>query len=157
MLESFSEAEKITTRIQKLIIFSLSAALLACLVSVASAQSVYEPARGSAERKAILDTIRPLVEVRVGPPVEFVVGWMRSGNGWAFARVDPQRPGGGAIDLRFTSYANQAEFMDDLTTYALLVYRYNRWNLVDFVVGPTDVFWVGDPLYAQLPPGLTPY
>ena len=44
-----------------------------------------------------------------------------------------------------------------LVTFALLRYQFNRWNLVDFVVGPTDVFWQGDPLYAQVPRGLTPY
>nr|WP_319382785.1 hypothetical protein [uncultured Roseibium sp.] len=123
----------------------------------AAAQSVYEPARGSAERRDILNAIRPMVEVRVGPPVEFVVSWMRSGAGWAFVNVNPQRPGGGKIDPFLTTFASQAEYMDGLSTYALLRYRYDRWNLVDFVVGPTDVFWQGDPLYARVPPGLTPY
>jgi len=123
----------------------------------AAAQSVYEPPRGSAERRDILNAIRPMVEARVGPPVEFVVSWMRSGAGWAFVNVNPQRPGGSKIDPFLTTFASQAEYMDGLSTYALLRFQYNRWNLVDFVVGPTDVFWQGDPLYAQVPPGLTPY
>jgi len=122
-----------------------------------SAQAVHEPARGTAERSEILNALRPMLEARVGPPVEFVVDWMRSGNGWAFVQVSPQRPGGGAIDLYRTTYANQAEYMDGIVTFALLRFQYDRWNLIDFAVGPTDVFWQGDPLYAQLPRGLTPY
>ena len=80
-----------------------------------------------------------------------------SGSGWAFVQLNPQRPGGAAIDLYQTTFANQADYMDGAMTIALLRYQYNRWNLVDFAVGPTDVFWQGDPLYAQLPAGLTPY
>ncbi|WP_420332913.1 hypothetical protein [Roseibium sp.] len=141
---------------------NLAIAILSLLLLAGStlggvAQSVYEPPRGSAERREILDAVRPMVEARVGPPVEFVVGWMRSGAGWAFVNVNPQRPGGGKIDPFLTTFASQAEYMDGLSTYALLRYQYSRWNLVDFVVGPTDVFWQGDPLYAQVPLGLTPY
>lgn len=130
--------------------------LLASPVS-AFAQAVHEPARGTAERSEILNALRPMVEARVGPPVEFVVDWMRSGSGWAFVQVSPQRPGGGTINLFQTTYANQADYMDGIVTYALLRFQYDRWNLIDFAVGPTDVFWQGDPLYAQLPHGLTPY
>ncbi|MCK7615488.1 hypothetical protein [Roseibium sediminicola] len=130
--------------------------LLAATVS-APAQAVHEPARGTAERAEILNALRPMLEARLGPPVEFVVDWMRSGNGWAFVQVSPQRPGGGAINLRQTTYAEQAEYMDGIATFALLRLQYDRWNLIDFAVGPTDVFWQGDPLYAQLPRGLTPY
>jgi len=135
----------------------LTLLLLSATCLGALAQSVHEPARGTAERAEILNTIRPLLEARVGPPVEFVVDWMRSGNGWAFVQVSPQRPGGGTIDLRQTSYAPQADYMDGIVTFALLRFQYDRWNLIDFAVGPTDVFWQGDPLYAGLPPGLTPY
>lgn len=135
----------------------LSAFLLLATCLAVSAQSVHEPARGTGERSGILNAVRPMLEARVGPPVEFVVNWMRSGSGWAFVQLSPQRPGGGAIDLYRTTYANQAEYMDGIITFALLRYQYDRWNLIDFAVGPTDVFWQGDPLYAQLPPGLTPY
>ncbi|WP_209017274.1 hypothetical protein [Roseibium aggregatum] len=121
------------------------------------AQSVYEPARGSGERGAILNTLRPMLEARVGPPVEFIVNWLRAGEGWAFVQVSPQRPGGNPIDLRRTTFASQLDYMDGIVTYALLRYQHDRWNLIDFVIGPTDVFWQGDPLYERLPRGLTPY
>nr|WP_246476095.1 hypothetical protein [Roseibium litorale] len=123
----------------------------------ALAQAPHEPARGTAERKLILDAVRPLAEARLGTPVEFVVSWMRSADNWAFVSLAPQRPGGAAIDLRQTVFASEAEYMDGAQTYALLRYQFDRWNIIDFAVGPTDVFWQGDPLYRQVPAGLTPY
>jgi hypothetical protein len=157
MLESLSKKASFKKIFQVVILLSLSAFLVTAPGLSASAQTVHEPARGTPERSDILNTVRPMVEARLGPPVEFVVDWMRSGYGWAFVHLSPQRPGGGAIDISRTTFAGQAEFMGGLDTYALLRFQYNRWNLIDFVVGPTDVFWHGDPLYAQLPPGLTPY
>ncbi|KZM47688.1 hypothetical protein OA90_24810 [Labrenzia sp. OB1] len=135
----------------------LSSLLLLAAGYGVRAQSIHEPARGTLERSELLNAVRPMLEARVGPPVEFVVDWMRSGNGWAFVQLSPQRPGGGVIDLSRTTFASNAEYMDGLLTIALLRHQYGRWNLIDFAVGPTDVFWHGDPLYAQLPPGLTPY
>lgn len=157
MFESFSEANSFLKINQMIKRFFLCVFLTLALGLNAFAQSVHEPARGTAERSEILNAVRPMLEARVGPPVEFVVDWMRSGSGWAFVQLSPQRPGGGAINLYQTTYANQAEYMDGVFTVALLKFQYNRWNLIDFAVGPTDVFWQGDPLYAQLPPGLVPY
>ncbi|QFT31326.1 hypothetical protein FIV00_12610 [Labrenzia sp. THAF82] len=157
MLESISQEISFFKLKQLVTKTSASLVLLVCLGIQAGAQSVYEPARGTPERGDILNAVRPMLEARVGPPVEFVVDWMRAGNGWAFVQVSPQRPGGGTIDLRSTTYAQQAEYMDGLATFALLRFQYNRWNLIDFVVGPTDVFWHGDPLYGRLPQGLVPY
>lgn len=157
MIDSVSEKSHLERCFKKFIrVFTCLFFLSVCSLG-ASAQSVYEPARGTAERSGILNAVRPMLEARVGPPVEFVVNWMRSGSGWAFVQLSPQRPGGGQIDLYLTTFASQVEYMDGITTYALLRYQYDRWNLIDFVIGPTDVFWHGDPLYAQLPPGLTPY
>jgi hypothetical protein len=157
VIESFSQERPFYFFLHRLLITSLCVTLLTFLTQGASAQSVYEPARGTAERKNILNAVRPMMEARVGPPVEFVVDWMRAGNGWSFVQLSPQRPGGSQIDLSRTTFAMNAEYMDGLTTFALLRYQFNRWNLIDFVVGPTDVFWQGDPLYGQLPLGLVPY
>lgn len=136
---------------------SLALFLLTVLPGLSIAQALHEPARGTDERSEILNAVRPMLEARVGAPVEFVVNWMRSGSGWAFVQLAPQRPGGTKIDLGRTTYADQADYMDGIMTFALLRYQYGRWNLIDYAVGPTDVFWHGDPLYKQLPNGLTPY
>jgi hypothetical protein len=118
--------------------------------SSAFASEIYSPERGTSERKDVLNAIRPLVEARVGPPVEFVVDRLRIYQNWAFAVVNPQRPGGKQIDPKGPSY-HLSEFQDGLHTYVLLQYAYNRWNIIDYAIGPTDVFWDGDPLYAQFP------
>lgn len=141
-----------------LLFFAATALLLSILCwSPATAQSTYEPARGSAERKAVMDAVRPLMEARLHAPVEFVVNWMRVGNSWAFVGVSPQRPGGGVIDPKQTYLADQADYMDGLHTYALLRHQYGRWNIIDFAIGPTDVFWDGSLLYSQVPKGLLPH
>lgn len=103
------------------------------------AQSVYEPARGTAERKAILDAVRPKVESEMRGPVEFVVSSLRVSDGWAFAQLQPQRPGGVPIDPAQTSFAADIEFMDGLTVWALLRGSGSTWSLIDSVTGPTDV------------------
>ncbi|WP_157967547.1 hypothetical protein [Cohaesibacter intestini] len=123
-------------------------------ISVASAQQIYTPERGSVERKAVLNAIRPLLEARLGAPVEFVVNRMNVYGDWAWLVVEPQRPGGAAIATngpQFKMWSDQ----DGLTTYALLRQAYGQWNLIDYAIGPTDVFWDGDPLYAQFPRAFT--
>lgn len=156
MLHFRSRITTFITRFQMLALIAISAGMLLHQEPV-RAQSVYEPARGSVERKAILNAVRPLVEARLNPPVEFVVDWMRVGSGWAFVGLAPQRPGGGAVDLRQTTFSDQADYMDGTQTYGLLRYQYDRWNVIDYAIGPTDVFWHGDPLYLRLPQGLTPH
>lgn len=122
----------------------------------AAAQGAYEPARGTPERAALMDAVRPLVEVRVGGPVQFVVDRLQVSGDWAFAILDPQHPGGAQIDPAKTIYGEDAEYMDGLRTFALLVRANGRWNIVDYAVGPTDAFWDGNPLYRNIPQGLLP-
>ncbi len=75
--------------------------------------------------------------------VEFVVTTMRATPNWAFVQVEPQRPGGGAIDLAQTGFRDDADMMDGSTVFALVSFQGGRWNLVDHVVGPTDVAYAG--------------
>ena len=97
------------------------------------------PAPGSAQRHAILDALRPAVERRLGPGVEFVVTQMRVRSGWAFVMADPQRRGGRPIDGR-RYFGEDFDNMDGLTVTALL--RFNRgWTLVDHAIGATDAWY----------------
>lgn len=123
-----------------------SAVLLMCFTvamaafsGTALAQAFREPAKGSAERSAILDTLRPAVEAEMRGAVEFVVTTIRASPNWAFVQVEPQRPGGGAIDPEKTGFAGGADMMDGLTVFALMTFQSGRWNLIDHMVGPTDV------------------
>ena len=93
----------------------------------------------SAQRRAILDALRPAVESRLGPNVEFMVGDIRVRGGWALVYADPRRRGGGRIDGR-RIFANYDQ-MDGLTVTAILRYQNGRWALVDHAIGATDVWY----------------
>jgi hypothetical protein len=119
----------------------------AALAQHASASAPAAP--GSAQRRAILNALRPAVEAQIGPDVEFVVREIRVVRGWAFVMAEPQRRGGGAIDGHL--YFPYFDEMGGLTVTALLRYQYRRWNLIEQAIGATDV-WFCD----RGPPGLTP-
>ena len=98
------------------------------------------PAPGTAQRRAILDALRPTIERQLGPNVEFVVRDIRIAQGWAFVNADPQRRGGGRIDGR-RHFGDDFDNMDGLTVTALLRFRNGRWNLVDQAIGATDAWY----------------
>lgn len=120
----------------------VSALLCGLLATTAHAQSWYEPARGSQERRAIMDAMRPVIEAKLNPPVEFVVRDLRVLGNWAFAQVNPQRPGGGRIDLRRTMLRNDAPYLDGIRTEAILQRRNGRWYTIDHAIGATDVWFL---------------
>ena len=95
---------------------------------------------GTAQRRAILDTLRPAVEARLGPNVEFVVDRISVAPGWALVFADPQRRGGAPIDGRAV-FGEDFANMDGLTVTAILRFQGGRWNLVDHAIGATDVWY----------------
>ena len=82
----------------------------------AQADSAYTPARGSAERKAILDAMRAHRRRFDAQPVIFVVGHLRVQRGWAWLSVAPQSPDG------------RSKYEDES---ALLRRRAGRWEVVE--------------------------
>jgi hypothetical protein len=104
--------------------------LLALLLAAAPA---------SAERKAVLDALRPGVEAKIGRGVEFVVQVIRVENGWAFVMADPQRKGGKRIEGG--RYFDDFDNMDCLRVDAVLRKRGERWHLIDHAIGATDVWY----------------
>lgn len=117
------------------------ALLLTAIVSVLPAMASAQVS--GAERRAILDAMRPAVERRLQGRVEFVVQRIDVRSGWALVIADPQRPGGGRIDGR-RIFGEDFENMDGLTVNAILRLSQGRWRLVDHAIGPTDV-WYCDP------------
>lgn len=109
----------------------------------------YEPARGSAERKAMMDAIRPHAEEQLGNPVEFVVHDLRISGVAGFASVSAQRPGGGAIDIYNTpgyrSGALDPEMMDGTSMQALMRLSGKTWVAVHWAIGATDVWYAYAP------------
>ena len=98
------------------------------------------PTSAPAERKAVLDALRPKVEARLGPNVEFVVAHLRIENGWAFIIADPQRKGGKPID-GWAIFGEHFDNMDGLRTEAVLRRTKGRWRVVDWGIGATDVWY----------------
>jgi hypothetical protein len=88
----------------------------------------------------VLDALRPTVEAKLGPNVEFVVTTIRVGDGWAFVQAEPQRKGGRAINGS-AYFPNDWENMDGLTTTAVLKFEKGRWNLIEYAIGATDAWY----------------
>ena len=108
--------------------------LIGSLLALAAA------ATAPAERKVVLDALRPAVEAKLGPNVEFVVQVIRVENGWAFVMADPQRKGGKPIDGR-RIFGEDFENMDGLRVDAVLRLKGARWTVVDYGIGATDVWY----------------
>ncbi|HEX8901886.1 hypothetical protein [Vitreimonas sp.] len=81
----------------------------------------------------------------------------RSGD-FAWVVAHPRLGDGTAVDWTITPYAAQARegALDaDGVTYALLIKRENnRWSVLEFAIGPTDVAWLDWPERHGAPPEL---
>jgi hypothetical protein len=116
------------------------AGALATIASAATAQAVgpnSAPARGSAQRAAIMSAVRPAAEAEFGRPVEFVVRCVQVERGWALVMATPQRPGGRAIPVP------QSDFRDGNTVTAVLRFQRGRWVMTGHAIGATDVWYDG--------------
>lgn len=103
---------------------------------------------GDPMRRPILDALRPAIQRDLGgQPVQFMVDRLRIQGDWAFYAGSIQQPNGRPIDFSKTRYASALEegFFDGPGTYALLRRTAGAWRVVTFVVGPTDVAYLGWP------------
>ena len=101
------------------------------------------PAPGSAERKAITDSLRAPVERELKQKVVFKIDHLKVSGTWAFLRGVPQQSGGGEIDYSKTAYRERVEdgtFDDGIV--ALLRKKAGKWQVVKYVIGATDVPYV---------------
>ncbi len=115
------------------------AALLFALAPISTfAGEVHEPAKGSQERAAILEAIRPAIEAQMRGPVEFQIETMRTDGDWAFVMANPQRPDGRPIDPEETAFAGEENDMDGLKVLALARRVRGRWVHIDDIIGPMD-------------------
>lgn len=99
--------------------------------------------RDSAERKAILDAVRPAIEKDLKQKVVFIVRGLKTQQGFAFAQLEPQKPGGAPVDYSRTRYAEaiRAGAFDNGIS-ALLRKEKKRWRLLRYSIGATDVPYV---------------
>lgn len=110
------------------------------LAALALASNFAVPPPGSELRKELLGALRPPVEKRLGPNVEFKVTLVRVQRDWAFVIADPQRKGGKPIDGR-RIFGEHFGNMDGLRVEGVLRNRRGRWVVVDHAIGATDVWY----------------
>jgi hypothetical protein len=124
------------------LIFALIASLL--YISETPQSTTHTPERNSIERKQILDALRSPVESKLKKTVVFKVDHLKASGDWAFMRGVPQQPGGKRMDYEGTSYEGAIKdgAFDDWIC-ALLRKEKNKWRVVVFVIGATDVAYEG--------------
>lgn len=134
----------------------ISFSVLMLLAVSAVGQNVYEPQRGSAERKAILDTIRVPVESDMKQKIVFVTSEFRVQGTWAFVGGTLQSPDGGQPDLRGTAWAEESDFFEN-NFFALVRKTGSRWRVTTHAIGCTDVCYADWWRRYRAPKAVFPY
>ena len=107
-----------------------------------AANSFTTPERGEPMRQALMDAARPAIASDIGQNVLFVVQELRTDGQWAYLQAVPIQPSGLPLDWSLTNYATdwQMDAMSDIVM-VLLARQNGAWQVVDYIVGPTDVYW----------------
>lgn len=138
--------------------FFLSLSIILALAWAVSAQKVYTPEKGSAERTAILNALRVPVEKELKQKISFNVQTLNVQGIWAFLSGEPQTVAGGKPDYRNTPYreaVNSGAFDDNF--FALLKKTGGKWKVVKYDIGCTDVCYVGWWKTYKAPKAIFPY
>lgn len=140
--------------------FTASGAVLFLLAIASSAvsQAVYTPARGSAERKAILEALRAPVEKELKQKIIFVTHNFNVRGIWAYVGGVPQTPEGRPPTLRNTVYCEADEAgMFDNNFSGLLRKTGGKWKVVTYALGCTDVCYADWWRRFKAPKAIFPY
>lgn len=98
------------------------------------------PAKGSPERKILLDLLRVEVEKTLGIPVIFEVKILRMQGGFAFGDLVPRQKNGDPIDYTKTRLdPDLLEAFDDWICVLWQQDRTGNWSVRQSVLGATDV------------------
>lgn len=123
---------------------ALAAALQTMVIPMAQAQTIHTPARGSAQREALLATARAPLEAELGKPVRFLVDALNVSGDWAFLLARMRDAHDQPFDYAGTPYADAAARGGQSQVYAALLRRDgDRWLLLHHATGPTDPAWLG--------------
>jgi hypothetical protein len=130
--------------LRRLRLFLPALVIVVAAAGAAPAQEPYTPPAGSAERRGIADALRAPVEKELKQKVVFKIDHLKVSGEWAFLRGVPQRPGGGKVDYSTTRYRQAIEdgVFDDWVC-ALLRRKGSKWQVVKYVIGATDVVYLG--------------
>jgi hypothetical protein len=117
--------------------------VIAALGVAMAAQTVTHPDKGSAERAALLDTLRPPIKKELKQNVVFVVHQINVQGAWAFVDGRLRTTDGKVPNWKGTPYAKAASYgaqSDGIS--ALLKRSGNGWHIVTKAIGCTDVCYV---------------
>ena len=124
--------------------FAFALIALALNFSPLPQSAAYTPKPNSIERKQILDALRYPVESGLKKAVVFKVDHIKVLNGWASVRGVRQRPNGGGMDYKGAPYEEAVkEGAFDDWICALMRKGKNKWEVVSYVTGATDVAYEG--------------
>lgn len=133
-------------------------AIFTLFAGLAAGQAVYSPAKGSLERKAILDALRIPVERDLRQKIVFAAEHFNVSGSWAFVGGDPQTPEGGRPNYRGTRYqeAVNADMFDN-NFFAILKKTGGKWKVVHYAIGCTDVCYADWWRRYRAPKAIFPY
>lgn len=132
--------------------------LFVASVLVSNAQTVTHPDKGSSERAAILDTLRPPVEQKLKQKVVFVINTINALGNWVFVDGRLRTPEGKVPNWKNTPYAQAARYgaqSDGIS--ALLRKSGNGWRITTYAIGCTDVCYVDWWKRYKAPKAVFPY
>ncbi len=113
---------------------------------------VQDVTEGTPARAILLDAARAVIAPEIGQPIAFSVRVLRSYGPWAYLSGVPVQPDGRPLDWLQTPFAQG--WRDDMMSDSVLVLFHDDgsgWRVLDWVIGPTDVYWVGWLLDHDLP------
>ena len=123
-----------------------------------AAQTAYEPAKGTPERKAILDALRIPIERDLKQKVVFVADNFKVQGNWAFVGGVPQRADGSAPDYTRTKFADAFDSgAFDNNFFALLKRTAGKWKVTTYAIGCTDVCYTDWWSRYRAPKAIFPY
>jgi hypothetical protein len=107
------------------------------------AQAVHTPAKGSAERAAILNALRIPVEKELKQKIVFSVQQLNVSGNWAFLSGEPQGANNDKPNYKSTKYKDAVDAgMFDNNFFALLKKTGGKWKVITHAIGCTDVCYL---------------
>jgi len=120
-----------------------SASILCSLIFLSAgvfAHAVTHPEKGSAERSALLDKLRPPIEKELKQKVVFVINQINVQGPWAFVDGRLRTPEGKVPNWKGTPYAQAAGYGAQSDGISALLKRTGTgWRIITNAIGCTDV------------------
>ncbi|MEQ1817266.1 MAG: hypothetical protein ABL871_01550 [Terricaulis sp.] len=134
----------------------------ACSPPAATTTETPEPPAApspDANTQAVLSILTPIIGAEVGKPVSLRVNTANVRDEWAYVDAAVLNADGSAIDWSTTNLAS-AYTNGAMDTggglHALLKNQGGVWVVLEHVIAPTDVAWIGWAETHNVPPGVVP-